>query len=1284
MQLKLLPPHPLPTVLFTLAYPAPPPSLPLPASYAALLKRVVEDRLLDAEHSILERVDGPLPFSSPTHCSPSHSSHSSHSHCSSAHSSHSAHSHSSSAHSGHAGVSPALRSLGSPTSPGQGVNGGQGSLTPHALDRATWIAAVLSEVVFDLSDGTNGSEPPSPAEQHPDPHHPEHQRPDHQPTDRLAAPAGPRRVRVLCRYVDGREVSWVWEAPAGDDSEGEDGEDGGEAAACYAALQSVLRDVTDSAAAGERERRDRERRHVYAERYAFAPAHGACGGFERYDRYPAPGLEGSEVKDLERREGEGKKDAKDGKDGKEAKDGKERKRHSTPLAPMQRSSSCEEVRARAAPGRRRSLDDAFARDAQAHVPGAVETRRGKARRRQPPEDDGEKKKHKKRGSFMMGLVALASFISPRSTRARSPPRPPSPRPAPSPDTAHSAPGSRSPSPSPPHVVHPQLALEPHRDPPLSSSDLRRRARATLVDVFRRHVLAQLKTPHALPPRVPTREPRRVRSTGADSFRDFSAGTLRSGGSALTARSSDASLSGASTRVHCVSRSPSGGFRDIVRGADAHALHARLAAGAHSDHDGDHDGDHNSDGDEDDAHPFGRANEGGYVTWVARSLLTRVDAEMREMRVVLRTLHARAPAPAARGARVGFSPVDGPLLAPLSVSPPVAGLAGVVGEWGAGVPTLVDEPAPFFEGFDEEQLEDVPLEDEAAEDDAEDRTSTGASSSSASTETDGSSVHTPSEATSFDGACIRAPATPPLVEPERGEYFNGVQDQSAEFDAAPLASSPPRRPVLTKQPPIHAVKETHPPPLPSQLAQGQPPVYRPVLPPLSTGSVLRSLTPSPSSALSSPDLSQSSPTPSTLPIAAYTALSGERARLLGILARLASQHAAAQADEHQLLTVLEAKSRRRAWSNRAFMGGASMRLCALATPARRSALATAKVISLADVAAAAAPELEGVSGVQKKRGSLVVTTAENNILRLFPVCEEDEDSGSDDDGAADASFLDRSFRAGAFATASFPGAYPDAALEGRAQPGGAQPAHASHASAYAAAARARAAPPHEEPAREDAALGPLDPAAAPGRRPADAELASASPAANVFPDTADTYTTMDTPLVRHRRTSVPVRARTRTRSMSAGGAVASTSTNTSSDEASFVPSPMPLGLAPALPLLPPLSASYPGAHAPLPPLLGPNTTVPYMLHGSRRVSTADLLADGAEEDASWSAALEPQTKVELFDVYSGDEDEDEEEGARMDEVDDEFLLGVDIAGPAELPSFCRPRVGAEGWMPAAHL
>ena len=79
--------------------------------------------------------------------------------------------------------------------------------------------------------------------------------------------------------------------------------------------------------------------------------------------------------------GEGRevRDGEEKAEGEWKKDGRERKRHSLPLAPMQRSSSCEDVRARAAPRRRRSLEE-LGRAAGAHVPGAVETRRGKGKK----------------------------------------------------------------------------------------------------------------------------------------------------------------------------------------------------------------------------------------------------------------------------------------------------------------------------------------------------------------------------------------------------------------------------------------------------------------------------------------------------------------------------------------------------------------------------------------------------------------------------------------------------------------------------------------------------------------------------------------------------------------------------------------------------------------------------------------------------------------------------------------------------------------------------------------
>ncbi|PSR75166.1 hypothetical protein PHLCEN_2v9282 [Hermanssonia centrifuga] len=147
---------------------------------------------------------------------------------------------------------------------------------------------------------------------------------------------------------------------------------------------------------------------------------------------------------------------------------------------------------------------------------------------------------------------------------------------------------------------------------------------------------------------------------------------------------------------------------------------------------------------------------------------------------------------------------------------------------------------------------------------------------------------------------------------------------------------------------------------------------------------------------------SSPSPSTSPVrpsfspcnlAAYTALSGQRLRLRSVLTRIDAQLATVAHDDERLQCVLEIKSRRRAWSNRQFMGGAQLRHGGLSTPVRSSPLATCEPINASDlVEGRSSSASEGVAGTpngKPKRG-LVVTTAEHNIMRLFPVCEEEED------------------------------------------------------------------------------------------------------------------------------------------------------------------------------------------------------------------------------------------------------------------------------------------------------
>lgn len=288
--------------------------------------------------------------------------------------------------------------------------------------------------------------------------------------------------------------------------------------------------------------------------------------------------------------------------------------------------------------------------------------------------------------------------------------------------------------------------------------------------------------------------------------------------------------------------------------------------------------------------YGSANEGGYLAWVVRSLLWRLEGELMRIRALTApTLY-----------KTGRSP------------------------------TLVDEPIPpFFDDYSDGEFEDVDLG--SARRDIED--DVDGETTSTSTETsDGSSVHTPVEGSCYeDTAQVCAPDSD-----ETGQsYF-------------PALSEAPRTPTKISRP-IHMRQHSH---SPTSLPR----------------------TPSPATRMST------SPPPS--PHALHTALralTAEKARLLSVLARIAAHTAAQAADEAHVANVLEIKSRRRAWSNRQFMGRAEARFIGLATPERRSSLGRACVCAT-DVALEA----------DRKR-ELVVTTAENNILRLFPVCEEEEDA-----------------------------------------------------------------------------------------------------------------------------------------------------------------------------------------------------------------------------------------------------------------------------------------------------
>jgi len=110
------------------------------------------------------------------------------------------------------------------------------------------------------------------------------------------------------------------------------------------------------------------------------------------------------------------------------------------------------------------------------------------------------------------------------------------------------------------------------------------------------------------------------------------------------------------------------------------------------------------------------------------------------------------------------------------------------------------------------------------------------------------------------------------------------------------------------------------------------------------------------------------------LATYTALSAQCLRLRQVIAHMDVTRMNAVSDEQSFLAVLEVKSRRRAWSNKAYMGGATMADVGLATPFRSSRLARCEPVT---------PEyLESLL--------LEVTTGDHNISTLFPVSEEDEE------------------------------------------------------------------------------------------------------------------------------------------------------------------------------------------------------------------------------------------------------------------------------------------------------
>ncbi|OCH91155.1 hypothetical protein OBBRIDRAFT_545516 [Obba rivulosa] len=142
-----------------------------------------------------------------------------------------------------------------------------------------------------------------------------------------------------------------------------------------------------------------------------------------------------------------------------------------------------------------------------------------------------------------------------------------------------------------------------------------------------------------------------------------------------------------------------------------------------------------------------------------------------------------------------------------------------------------------------------------------------------------------------------------------------------------------------------------------------------MPPVPPSVPSLSLTPS----LRSPSPPQFSPEA----LATYTTLSGYCARLRALVSRMDAVAANVAVEEAGFLAVLEIKSRRRAWSARAYMGGARVADVRLATPFRPSPLGRSEPLT---------PKTASVR-------ELEVTTGESNIMKLFPVSEDEEE---DDD------------------------------------------------------------------------------------------------------------------------------------------------------------------------------------------------------------------------------------------------------------------------------------------------
>lgn len=352
-----------------------------------------------------------------------------------------------------------------------------------------------------------------------------------------------------------------------------------------------------------------------------------------------------------------------------------------------------------------------------------------------------------------------------------------------------------------------------------------------------------------------------------------------------------------------------------------------------------------------------------MSWLTRSMLERVENEMemmiREAGGVPSMYMNMAPE-----SRISGHPqtlIDGGLSwqegGNLPMDDADEGLCTLTATLGSDMepsPTLVDEPPPFMDDNEDNETFE--------------------------TETDGSSVHTPTDGVPLESS----PFVPSQAHPSSQGYVQSHRRNHATISTV----KPTLRLTLPRTP--------------------SPPCSPPLSPPLPVSGGTSAST----AASSSITISIPQPKFTSSGLAAYKALSGQRSRLQSLLSRIDNQQHTLACEERQLQTVLEVKSRRRAWTNRQYMGNdrAEIRFVGFSIPTKSSPLARAEPIVASDVVILSSMStglpsgpgfVEGVNGLEKLRksvtpgGELVVTTAENNIMRLFPVCEEDEEEREDD-------------------------------------------------------------------------------------------------------------------------------------------------------------------------------------------------------------------------------------------------------------------------------------------------